>query len=78
MFDVFECKCRYVSVSKHFCRLFKNQENMFKLLKFLCIKKNMNIENIFSNKICVTKKRRLIRSCENTLTCIGNLSMPAN
>ena len=51
MFDVFECKCRYVPVSKHSCELFKNQENMLKLLNFLCIKKNMYIENIFSNKI---------------------------
>ena len=64
MFDVIECKCRYVPVSKrvyksfyvcksscYFRRLLKNQENMLKLLNFLCIKKNMYIENIFSNKI---------------------------
>ena len=51
MCDVIECKCRYMPVSRHSRRLVKNQENMLKLLNFLCSKKNMYIENIFSNKI---------------------------
>ena len=51
MFDVIECNCRYVPVSKHSRRLVKNQENMLKLLTFLCIKKSLYIGNIFSNKI---------------------------
>ena len=51
MFDVIECKYRYVPVSKHSRRLVKDQENMLKLLNFLRIKKSLYIENVFSNKI---------------------------